>query len=336
VFTAYCALGGQVWCFVHANPENKILHTALVGEMNGLLQAEALGTPEEGRWGTFGGARAYEQWVAPALTVTPPASTTRASTRPAGLGEGPMFPPRPADAAGGAAFAQRIAAMSPREREAEIRQEITRGNVPDFLRRLVPIHAEAEGADGARHTVDYGVTSDYLAVGSDEDFFRVPMTPATARAIADALGCEMVTRKVVDDVYRAAAVKLQPRPMTERREDVATFYEHHKVIESQRVASGKAAGALIAGIKKDVVISIRLKERPGRVAIYGWHKLDGSPIQPLTIVHSAEYVDYSHGVRLMGRAVVADGTVRDAREVLKDGALHALLSDEGPWDASGE
>lgn len=338
VFTAYSALGGQVWCFVHANPENKILHTALVGEMNGLLQAEALGTPEEGRWGAFGGPRAYERWVTPALTVTPAASssTTRASTRPAGLGVGPMLPPRPVGAVGGAAFARRIGAMSPREREAAIRQEITRGNVPGFLRRLVPIHAEVFGADGARHTIDYGVTSDYLAVGSDEDFFRLPMTPATARAIADAVGCVMVTRKVADDVYRAAEVKLEPRPMTERREDVATFYEHHKLIETQRVASGKAASALIAGIKKDVVVSNRLKERPGRVAIYGWHKHDGSPIQPLTIVHAATYVDYSHGVRLMGRAVVADGTVRDARDVLKDGALNALLSDEGPLDASGE
>jgi len=283
--------------------------------------------------------------VTAALAVTPvsPLTTTRVSTRPpsgpsapttrrAGLGEGPVFPPRPEGAIGGAAFARRVAGMSLREREAAIRQEILRGNVPSFLRRLVPIHAEAVGADGTTHVIDYGVTSDYLAVGSDDDFFRVPMTPATARAIADAVGCEMVTRKVVDDVYRAAEVKLEPRPMTERREDVATFYEHHKIIEAQRVASGEAAGALVAGIKKDVVVSNRLKERPGRVAIYGWHKLDGTPIQPLTIVHGSEYVDYSHGVRLMGRAVVADGTVRDAREVLKSGALNGLLSNEGPLE----
>jgi hypothetical protein len=330
-------MGGQVWCFVHGNPENKILHTALVGEMNGLLHAEALGTPAEGRWGTFGGPRAYERWVAAALTVTPPSTgpSTRSSSGPstrAAMQDGPKFPRRPEGAIGGAAFAKRIEALSPREREAAIRQEITRGNVPDFLRRFVPIHAEVVGAGGARHSIDYGVTSDYLAVGGDEDFFRVPMTPATARAIADAVGCERVTRKVVDDVYRAAEVKLEPRPMTERREDVATFYEHHQLIEAQRVASGKAASALIAGIKKDVVVSNRLKERPGRVAIYGWHKLDGSPIQPLTIVHSAEYVDYSHGVRLMSRAVVADGRVRDAREVLEDAALHGLLSDEGPLE----
>lgn len=47
----------------HKNPDNKILHTRLVGEMNGLLMAAALGTAEEARWGSFGGPRAYEAWV---------------------------------------------------------------------------------------------------------------------------------------------------------------------------------------------------------------------------------------------------------------------------------
>jgi hypothetical protein len=171
--------------------------------------------------------------------------------------------------------------------------------------------------------------ADYLSVGGDEDFFRVPMTPATARAIADAIGCRMVTRKVVDDVYRAAEIKLAPQPLTERREAVETFFAHHQMIEERRVAWALPATALIAGVKKDVVISNRLREKPGRVAIYGWHKPDGAPIQPLTIVHAAEYVDYSHGVRLMGRTVAVDGEQRNADDVLRDEALHGLLSDEG-------
>lgn len=52
--------------FLHKNPENKILHTRLVGEMNGLLLAATLGRPEETGWGRFGGPRAYERWVQPA------------------------------------------------------------------------------------------------------------------------------------------------------------------------------------------------------------------------------------------------------------------------------
>jgi hypothetical protein len=319
-FTNYAAMNGQIRFFVHRNPENKILHTALVGEMNGLLQTMTVGTPEERKWGTFGGPRAYERWIEPADPL------------PVRIGvpvDVPTIPPRPKDAIGGAEFARRIEPMPLREREAAILHEITSGNVPSFLRALVPIRAEAVAPDGARHVAVYFVTPDYLSVGSDDDFFRVPMTPATARAIADAIGMRMVTRKVVDDVYRAAEVKLAPQPMTERREAVATFFVHHQMIEQRRAAWGLPGTALIAGIKKDVVVSNRLREKPGRVAIYGWHKPDGSPIQPLTIVHAAEYVDYSHGVRLIGRTVVVDGERRATAGVLHDEALHGLLSDEG-------
>jgi hypothetical protein len=156
----------------------------------------------------------------------------------------------------------------------------------------------------------------------------MPMTPATAAAIANVAGCRLPTRKMVDDVYRAAALKLSPQPMTENRQAVGTFLEHHRLVERRRTVWDMAAGALIAGIKKDVVISNRLKERPGRVAIYGWHKADGAAIQPLTTVHHAEYVDYSHGVRLVGRTVGVGGVLRELEDVLRDRDLHPLLSDE--------
>jgi hypothetical protein len=55
--------GQRLAFFLHKNPQNKILHTRLVGEMNGLLLAASLGRPEAGLWGRFGGPRAYEAWV---------------------------------------------------------------------------------------------------------------------------------------------------------------------------------------------------------------------------------------------------------------------------------
>jgi len=64
-FTHYAALDGQLQFFVHRNPDNKILHTALVGEMNGFLQAMTLGADEQNDWGAFGGPRAYEKWISP-------------------------------------------------------------------------------------------------------------------------------------------------------------------------------------------------------------------------------------------------------------------------------
>src|SRR5262249_39203078 len=123
-------------------------------------------------------------------------------------------------------------------------------------------------------------------------------------------------------------VKLDPVPLTEAREAVDTFIKHHELIEKQR--SGKELGLLVAGVKKDVVVSNRLGEKLNRVAIYGWHKPDGKPIQPLTVVHRDTYVDDSHGVRLVKRTVMVDGKPRDIRHVAHAADLCALLSDEGP------
>jgi hypothetical protein len=292
------AQGGKIALLVHANPANRILHTALVGEMNGLLH----GLAETG----FGGPRGYAKFIQPA----------------------PGIPKRPASAVGGAEFFRRIDRLTPAERERAIAEEILRGNIPDFLRSFQPITIKSKDAAGKEQTATVEVMPDYLAIGSDSDFARVPMTPMTAGRIADAFGCALPTRKIVNEVYSAAAVKLEPRPLTERREAAATFLEHHRAIEEQR--RGGKLGELVAGIKKDVVITNRLAEKPNRVAIFGWHRLDGKPIQPLTIVHAASYVDYSHGVRLMRRAVAVDGRPRDVRHVLHDPHLCGLLSDEGP------
>ena len=294
------ALDGRLALLVHTNPKNRILHTALVGEMNGLLRG--LTVPDaKPAWGTFGGPRAYVKWVQPA----------------------PAIPPRPADAIGGRAFLKSLEKFTPVAREEAIATEVLRGNMPEFLRTFHKVTVRAK-----HHTAVFEVMPDYLAVGSDADFVRVPMSPQTAARIAEAFGCALPTRKIVDEVYRAATVKLAPKPLTEGRESPATFLSHNVLIEDQR--AGKKLGGLVAGIKKDVVVSNRLAEKPGRVAIYGWHTADGKPIQPLTIVHRDTYVDYSHGVRLMRRTVTVDGQPRDVRRVLYSAELHELLSDEGP------
>ena len=108
---------------------------------------------------------------------------------------------------------------------------------------------------------------DYLSVGSDRDFVRVPLTPMTAQAAADAFDCMFPTKKMVDDIYKQAEVKLEPKPLTQTRESVETFIQHTPSLRS--AFSDKKPGVLVAGIKKDVVITDRLQEKPDRVAIYG-------------------------------------------------------------------
>ncbi len=307
-FVHRVGLNGQLALHVHTNPKVKILHTALVGEMNGLLRGLTDDWPKPA-WGAFGGPRAYAKWVHPA----------------------PGIPKRPADAVGGKAFFAKLDGMKPKEREAAIADEIARGNVPDFLRTFHQLKVTAKDAKGKEHTAVLEVMPDYLAVGSDTDFVRVPMAPMTAAYIAERFGCALPTRKIADEVSKSATVKLEPKPLTTDREAVATFLKHHELIEGQR--EGKKLGELVAGIKKDVVVSNRLTEKANRVAIYGWHKTDGIPIQPLTVVHVNTYVDYSHGVRLVKRAVTVDGRERDLRHILVSPDLSPLVSDEGPITA---
>jgi hypothetical protein len=171
---------------------------------------------------------------------------------------------------------------------------------------------------------------DYVAVGSDEDFVRIPMNPQTAQHIADAFGCALPTRKMVDAIDAAAKVHVAPQPLTEDRESVAAFLLSHEKIERQR--AGMPLGALTIGAKKDVVLTPRIHERPDRVAIYGWRQLNGTHIQPLTTVHVNWYVDYSHGVRLIRDAMIIGGKPASVADVLRDPQRCKLLSDEGPID----
>jgi hypothetical protein len=299
------ALDGRVVLIVHLNPVNNILHTALVGEMNGLLHGLALGrdVPE---WGAFGGPRAYTRFVQPA----------------------PGIPPRPADAPGGRAVMAEVAELPPDDRERRLAAEVLRGNFPEFLRQWQTIEAKMTDDANRERVLRYDVMPDYLAVGSDADFVRAPLAPQTAQRIAEAFGTTLPTRKMVDDIAAQAAVRLAPQPLTQDRESVGAFLKHNALIEEQW--GDRLRGAIVAGIKKDVVLTNRLAEKPNRVAIYGWHQLDGTPIQPLTIVHVNWYVDYSHGIRLAQREVTVDGKPRDLKRLMHDSKLHGLVSDEGP------
>ncbi len=240
----------------------------------------------------------------------------------------PAIPPRPADAISGSTFLSEVAGLSVEERDARVYQEITRGNVPEFLRTVVPVRVSAGGHRGRLY-----VLPDYLGVGSDEDFVRMPMMPATAQAIAERFGCVLPTRKMVDDIYVQAAVKLEPSPFSPKEYDITSvdvFRLSQERIEEQR--AGRRPGLLVAGIKKDVVVTLQLAGRPGKVAIYGWHKPDGKPIQPLYLGHTARWVDYSHGIRLVAGMMEVDGAPARVLDVLRDPELCGLISDEGAFE----
>jgi hypothetical protein len=244
------------------------------------------------------------------------------------------LPARPADAIGGAEFARRTSGLSSADRDRAVVAELERGNIPSFLSHLTPVRlGTSSGGPAVAATI--WVTPDYLAIGSDDDFLYVPLTYYSATIVADHFGCVLPTARMVDAIYEQSAYHLQPAPLPAGPLMRSNLYleRHQQRIDEQR--SGLPLGELISGHKKDLVLSNRLQKLPGRVAIYGWHRASGDPIQPLSTVHGARYVDYSHGVRLVSAAVVVDGRSRSIYDALRDSHVAAVLSSEGvtpdPW-----
>jgi len=174
------------------------------------------------------------------------------------------------------------------------------------------------------------VTPDYLAVGSNDDFVRVPMGLDPAAALARSFGFTLPTQKIVDAIYEQSSLRLTPQPMAPgpRMRSTDYFLRHQLAIERQR--GDRAPGELVSGHKKDLVLTNRLLTRRGKVAIYGWHQRDGLPIQPVSTVHGRRYSDYSHGVRLVAATMRLDSELRSVVDVLHDPDLAPVLSDEGP------
>ncbi|HMU48022.1 MAG TPA: hypothetical protein PKC72_16740 [Chitinophagaceae bacterium] len=228
---------------------------------------------------------------------------------------------------GGTEFYHKAFAMKWAERDSFVLQEVFNGNLPDFLKKFSPVHVTAiDSVTGKTMHATYYVSPDYLSIGVNNDWARVNITPKAAQLIADTLGCFLPTRKMVDDIYKAAKVKLEPVPMYAYRDSTPTMWHHHLIVEGQR----KGRKGLIAGIQKDVVLSGKISRdpKPERVAIYGWHKLDGKPIQPLYTGHIYWWVDYSQGIRLVYRKIKVNGKWMDYTDVLKDELLQKLLCDE--------
>jgi hypothetical protein len=232
----------------------------------------------------------------------------------------------------GSQFVRYVSTMDAGEREQVILEQLSQGNLPEFLRKLVPVALQWEGASGRELVATIFVTPDYLAIGSDGDFLRIPMNLHTAVAVAERFGFVLPTRKMVDAIYLQSRHRLAPQPLPagEQMRSTQYYWTHNELIDDQEQALGARLGDLVSGDKKDVVITNRLTEHLGRIAIYGWHRDAGQPIQPLSTVHGANYADYSHGIRLVSRWALIDGKLRLIRDLLQDPATARVLSDEGP------
>ncbi|WP_081209031.1 hypothetical protein [Salegentibacter sediminis] len=233
----------------------------------------------------------------------------------------------------GSEIYEQIRLLDFEEREALISKELLSGNFPEFLLDWEEIITIQKDASGQTRKLSLFVSPDYLSVGNIEDYFIIPISPMTAQKVANKYNASPPTPKVTDIIYRHAELKIEPFnyiPRNNRNETVDIFYDHSQVIQAQIKAAGFSAGSFVAGSKKDIVISHKLSDstRSRHVSIYGWHKLNGKPIQPLYNGHINTYVDYSHGARLISNHVLVDGKEYDYRDILQDKNLFKLISDE--------
>ena len=242
------------------------------------------------------------------------------------------IPARSEGAMTGSEFARYTLSMDRSDREEAILDQLLKGNFPGFLRRLKPVRLAHTFEDGKTTTATLFVMPDYLSIGSDRDFFLIPMTLYTATRIAMQYGFLLPTKKIVDAIFEQSAFHFVPEPMKPGDQMVSTAYflRHNEKIKKQRLNLFCPLGALLSGHKKDVVVTNRLAHEIGKIAIYGWHRLTGIPIQPLSTVHDATYADYSHGIRLVSDVVLIDQEPKSLYSVLEDPRLAKVVSDEGP------
>src|SRR5271165_5341552 len=101
----------------------------------------------------------------------------------------------------GSKFVEYVRRMESPQREQAILGEVLEGNLPNFLRALVPVDFKHQLANAKTVTATVFVMPDYLAIGSDDDFLRIPMNLHTAVAVAGRFGFILPTRKMVDAIY---------------------------------------------------------------------------------------------------------------------------------------
>lgn len=234
------------------------------------------------------------------------------------------LPPRTPTALTGQEFLARTESLSKPEREEAILAELRQGNIPNFLRTLKPVRLAARLSDGRQQEAVVWVMPDYLAIGSDEDFVRIPMSLPVALRFAAEMGAVLPTRKLVDAIYEQADVQLEPYPLPygPPMESNQFYARSHAKIEDQLQDQDAPRSALVAGHKKDLVLAVALWRTRGRLLIYGWHRFDSNPIQPLSNAHLKTYADYSHGIRLVDRRFLLNGRLADfADSVAQESAL---------------
>lgn len=229
-------------------------------------------------------------------------------------------------------FIGKITSKAGVKREVEVMLAIGDNHLPSFMQ--VKNFAEVVVTKNG-NTIKYFVAKEYFSVGTDDDYLVTPCTPVTLQSLLKSLQCSLPTPTMVEQIYSAAAFKLPARPQRPSPGESITssrlFVSIDEAIKKERDKKGASLNDLVAGHKKDVVLTNTLlkKENKGNVAIYGWYYSDGQKIQGLNPKdHTVNYVDYSHGLRLVSNKCILNGVETTLQEVWSSPVYSKLIHDE--------
>jgi hypothetical protein len=221
-------------------------------------------------------------------------------------------------------------------------REIERGNVPDSCRNMHTI--TMQGEDGTK--ISFRTSAGYLAVGSNQDHVRVPLSGYMAKRIADHFGWTLPTAGMAAATDRAADLQLRIGGETHNDYDLAhmadleyarkhnqraqkSLQRHLNQINKRAAEQGQPpltandlSRLLIRGEKKNIFIGQRSDQ--GGIGIGGLLDTNGNPIQPYQYPHSKEtgpngetgyHGDYSQSIAIQAPKVTI---------VTPDGKSHSV------------
>lgn len=128
--------------------------------------------------------------------------------------------------------------------------------------------------------------------------YMAPVGIAEAIMLARANDAELPSPELVDAIWEAADLKLSP--LLRKHDGTPKTMASPEVYADQtaRIAAQVAGRPfrLLAGTHKDVVV------KDGKIGLYGWHRPDGSVIQPFYSGHAPAWKDFSQALRLVRKA----------------------------------
>jgi hypothetical protein len=227
------------------------------------------------------------------------------------------------------------AATIPADVDAAVSAMLDENGAPDYIAVSSWQWVEITGHG---HALRILVCPDCAALGPDDQPYRLSrMTPYGAQAYADRLDAILPSRKLLLDAQRASSpiipfidVKAHGIPLSQIETPEAADLASDLAASAYSSRDLTPGDVLTVGYKKSIVTGPNLDG--SRVAICGGVYSNGALVQPYATPHSSSYSDYSHGVTLVSRKAVLDGSPVDLRTDVfgsSDPNVVALVNDQG-------